>query len=63
MNMSAPANSADIRLTPRIDVRRVFTITLAVALLALVIGLAVIGLDMLNETIARGFSALSPPPG
>ncbi len=46
-----------------IDLRRVAMTLLVVALLGLAIGLAIMGLDALNDLLARGFTSLRTPTG
>jgi hypothetical protein len=63
MNTYKEAHSELNPLEARIDARRVFFAVLTVALLAAVAGLAVLGLDALNDLMARGFTSLSNPNG
>ena len=46
-----------------IDLRKVVTALLIVAVLCMAIGLAIIGLDALNDLLARGFTSLRTPTG
>lgn len=48
---------------PKIDWHRVFRVLLAMAFVAAILCLATLGLDALNDPLARGFASLGNPSG
>jgi len=61
MTAGTPAGNVRDHSASRTTPREILLSVLTVLLIAAVLGLAVVGLDVLNELLARGFGSLGSP--